>query len=68
MTMDVHIGELVSTIHAADGPGGLDPETTQRIVQAVVRAIEESERRAGRARSDRRIGGVADEAGSAGEW
>ncbi|MFF5289005.1 hypothetical protein [Paractinoplanes globisporus] len=45
--MDVHIGELASTVRAVDGESILTPRLLERIVDATVARLEER-RRAGR--------------------
>jgi hypothetical protein len=38
--MQVEIDEVVSTIRVTDGGAGLDPRTLERLVEAVLRAVE----------------------------
>jgi hypothetical protein len=50
--MDVRIDELHSTVDAIDGDALLTPETLDRIVRAVLRALEHDERGRQTLRSD----------------
>lgn len=50
--MDVRIDELHTTVEALDGNALLSPETMERIVRAVLRAIELGERSRESHRSD----------------
>lgn len=60
--MEVHIADVVSTIRTVDGEALLAPATMERIVRAVLRAIEEREAHQERVRAEQRItGGVRDE-------
>ena len=60
--MDVHIGEIVSTVRAVDGDALLAPQTLEKIVQAVLRAVEERDAHARRVRAEQRVtGGVREE-------
>lgn len=60
--MDVHVGEIVSTVRAVDGDALLSPQVLERIVRAVMRAIEERDAHARRVRSEQRVtSGVRDE-------
>jgi len=60
--MDVHIGEVVSTVRAVDGDALLEPRTLEKIVNAVLRAVREEEEHRARMWAERRItGGVRDE-------
>ena len=60
--MEVHIADVVSTIRTVDGEALLAPATMERIVRAVLRAIEEREAYQERVRAEQRItGGVRDE-------
>lgn len=43
MSMEVHIGELVSTVRAVDGEALLAPQTLKKIVEVVLKAVEERE-------------------------
>ncbi len=53
--MDVHIGELSSTIHAVEGGDRLSPEDMQRILQMVLRALREEQEHQERVRAEQRI-------------
>ena len=60
--MEVHIADVVSTVRTVDGEALLAPRTMERIVRAVLRAIEEREAHQERVRAEQRItGGVRDE-------
>ena len=60
--MEVHIADVVSTVRTVDGEALLAPATMERIVRAVLRAIEEREAHQERVRAEQRItGGVRDE-------
>ncbi len=60
--MDVHIGEVVSTVRAVDGDALLESRTLEKIVNAVLQAVREQEEHRARMRVERRItGGVLDE-------
>jgi hypothetical protein len=53
--MDVHIGEIVSTVRAVDGDALLAPQTLEKIVRAVLRAVEEREAHACRVKAEQRV-------------
>jgi hypothetical protein len=53
--MDLHIGSLVSTIHAVDGDTLLSPPTLERIVRAVLQALDERDAHRARVRAEQRI-------------
>ena len=53
--MEIHIEEIVSTVRAVDGEALLAPQTLERIVRAVLRAVEEREAHARRVRAERRV-------------
>ena len=60
--MQVEINEVVSTVRAVDGDALLAPKTLQRIVTAVLQALENHEAHQARSRAETRItGGVAKE-------
>lgn len=42
--MDVQINELHTTMDVVDGPSLLDPDTIDRLVKAVLRALEGQQR------------------------
>ncbi len=50
--MDVRIDELVTRVDAIDGTALLSPETLDRIVRAVLRALENQQRGRDTLRSD----------------
>jgi hypothetical protein len=53
--MDVYIDEIVSTVRAVDGEALLAPQTLERIVRAVLRAVEERDTHERRVRAERRV-------------
>ena len=53
--MDVHIGELTSTVHAVDDDAALSPAAMERLVAAVLRAVEASQAHRERVRAERRF-------------
>jgi hypothetical protein len=55
MTMDTHIGSVQSTIRAVDGGSLLSPEMMERIVRAVLQAVEDQAERRRRIESERRV-------------
>lgn len=60
--MDIEINEIVSSVRAVDGNALLSPRVLQRIVEAVVQAVEQKTAHDKRTRDERRItGGVAEE-------
>ena len=60
--MEVEIGNVVSTVRAMDGDSLLAPQTLEKIVRAVLHAVNEQEEHHKRAKSERRItGGVSHE-------
>lgn len=60
--MDIHIGEVVSNVRAVDGDALLSPQTLEKIVEAVLRAVREQEAHRARVEAERRItGGVREE-------
>jgi hypothetical protein len=63
--MDVEIGDLTSTVQAVDGDVLLAPQTLEKIVRAVLRAVQEREAHAKRVRAEQRITlGVSHERGA----
>ena len=61
--MEVEIGEVVSTIHAASGGGS--PQKTRELVQALLKAVNDERDHERRVAAERRITpGVAHEQGS----
>lgn len=60
--MEVNIGDVVSTVRAVDGDSLLAPQTMERIVRAVLQAMNEREGHRARVRAEQRIsGGVREE-------
>ncbi|HZM45917.1 MAG TPA: hypothetical protein VFC14_13860 [Burkholderiales bacterium] len=53
--MDIDIGEIASTVRTVDGSSLLAPELMERIVRAVLLALEEKQTRDARVRAERRI-------------
>jgi ABC-type nitrate/sulfonate/bicarbonate transport system substrate-binding protein len=62
--MDVHIGEIVSTVRAVDGDALVNPQTLEKIVRAVLRAVDERDAHQRRVRAEQRVtSGVREEQG-----
>jgi hypothetical protein len=62
VSMDVEIGEVVTTIRAVDGSTLASPEVLRQIVKVVLRAVEEREAHSKRVNAERRVtGGVSQE-------
>ncbi len=60
--MEIEIGELLSTIHTVDGDSVLAPQTMEKIIRAVLRAVQDGEEHRKRVRAEQRItGGIAEE-------
>jgi hypothetical protein len=53
--MDVHIGELTSTIRAVDEDSVLAPAVMERIVAAVLKAVQDAEAHRKRVEAERRL-------------
>ncbi len=53
--MDVEIGEIASTVRTVDGSSLLSPEVMERVVRAVLQAVEDKQARDARVRAERRI-------------
>lgn len=53
--MDVHIGDVTSTVRAVDGNALLSPHVLNTIVQVVLRAVEEREDHRRRVQAEQRI-------------
>ena len=53
--MDVHIGEVASTVQAVDGDALLSPQTLNKIVQIVLQAVQEREEHRKRVLAEQRI-------------
>ena len=60
--MQVEINEVVSTVRAVDGESLLSPKVLQRIVTAVIQALDNLEAHRDRVRAETQVtGGVAKE-------
>jgi hypothetical protein len=60
--MDVEIGDVSSTVRAVDNDSLLAPQTMDRIMRAVLQAMQEQQAHAKRVRAERRVtGGVSQE-------
>jgi hypothetical protein len=60
--MEVHIGDIVSTVRAVDGDSLLTPQTLSKIVQVVLEAVREQEEHHKRVCAEQRISsGVREE-------
>jgi hypothetical protein len=60
--MHVEINEVSSTVRAIDGDAPLSPQSMQRIVEAVLRALKNGTEQDAKASSERRVtGGVSAE-------
>jgi len=55
--MDVHIGDIVSTVRTVDGDSLLAPQTLTKIVEVVLLAVWEQEEHRARVRAEQRISG-----------
>ena len=53
--MDVHVGEVNSTVRAADSRGMLSPQVMEQIVQAVLQRLQEEQQRAARIAEERQL-------------
>jgi hypothetical protein len=53
--MDVHIGDLQSTVRAVDGDALLSPQTLEKIVRVVLQAVNDQEAHRRRVRAEQRI-------------
>jgi hypothetical protein len=53
--MEVHINEIASTVRAMDSDTLLSPQTMEKILSAVLRAVEEREQYRDRVRAEQRI-------------
>ena len=56
--MEVHIEEVQSTVRAVDGASVLAPQTLQKIVDVVMRAVEEREAHRERVKSEQSVDGA----------
>jgi hypothetical protein len=60
--MEVHIGDIMSTVRTVDSDSLLTPQVLERIVRAVLEAVGHKEAHAKRVRAENRItGGVRQE-------
>jgi hypothetical protein len=60
--MDVHIGDVTSTVRAVDGDSLLAPQTMEKIVRVVLQAMRDQEEHGKRVRAEQRVtGGVSQE-------
>ena len=55
--MDIHIGDVTSTVRVMDGEAILAPKTLNVIVQAVMQAIHEREQHQKRVRAEQKLYG-----------
>ena len=55
--MEVNINEVRSNVRAVDGDAALSPQTMQKIIEAVMREVEERERHRDRAGAEQKVGG-----------
>ena len=55
--MEIHIGEISSIVRTVDTDSVLSPQMMEKIVQAVLRAVEERERHKQRVRAETRVSG-----------
>jgi hypothetical protein len=64
--MDVHVGEMNSTVRVADSQALLSPQVLEQIVRVVLARVRDEQGRAGRAEDERRMrpGATAREAAS----
>jgi hypothetical protein len=53
--MDVHIGEMTSTVRAVDGDSLLTPELVDRLVQAVLARLDSMQDRKRRGEAEREL-------------
>jgi hypothetical protein len=58
--VEVNINEVKSTVKAVDGDAALSPQTMQKIIDAVMREVEERERHRDRTKSEQKVGGGND--------
>jgi len=60
--MDIHIENAIGTVRAVDGDSLLSPQTLERIICAVLNAIDERQLRKDRSKADTSVtAGVASE-------
>jgi hypothetical protein len=53
--MDVHVGEISSRVQAVDGDALLSPQVLEKIVRAVLRAVDERDSHNKRVRAEQRV-------------
>jgi hypothetical protein len=58
--VEVNINEVQSNVRAVDGEAALAPQTMQKIIEAVMREVEERERHRDRVHSEQKVGGGND--------
>lgn len=58
--MEVHIDEMQSSVRAVDGTSLLSPQVMQKIIEAVMKAVEEREAHRDRVKSEQSVSGDAD--------
>jgi hypothetical protein len=56
--VEVNINEMQSTVRALDSDSVLAPQTMQKIIDAVMQAVEERERHRDRVRAEQKVGGA----------
>jgi hypothetical protein len=60
--MDVHIGEVTSTVHATDANAPLSPQKMHQILDIVMKAVKDEQQHAARVQAEKKISsGVRDE-------
>ena len=60
--MEVHINDIVSTVHAVDGDSLLSPRTMEELMQCFLQAVDQRDDHRRSVRAERRItAGVAAE-------
>ena len=57
--MEVNINEVRSSVRAVDGDAALSPQTMQKIIEAVMREVEERDRHRDRVHSEQQVDGGA---------
>ena len=58
--MEVHIEEMQSSVRAVDGDALLAPQTLQKIIDVVMKAVEEREAHRDRVKAEQGTGGGGD--------
>lgn len=59
--MEVHIDEMQSSVRAVDGDALLAPQTLQKIVAVVMRAVEEREAHRDRVKAEQSTNGATED-------